>query len=286
MSVHLVGVAMTRIGHRQSGRPGINADDTCRMLFSVLRVLSDHVSEALAEFGQHPAAGSSVGSSNVVAPVAGDLGVLVGSPLGQHLGLVRAVEPLQLPSTGGAVDPVGADDGRPIAGRRPDPASRVTSRVTIDVHLSAHLDGDLDQAPDAQRWRECADVLCRQSRAPAAAAASWIIDTLRCYPGCLLAASNDVGGRLVVGTRGEQRLHTYVLTSIADGLRKDQSDLFASFLHGWLTAGYPLPTLRSVVLHAVADLVPGGCPDVSGPPAQDVDAGAQVACAFGQRLVR
>jgi hypothetical protein len=177
-----------------------------------------------------------------------------------------------------------ADDGRSIAGRRPDPASR----VTVDVHLSAHLDGDPDQTPDEQRWRECADVLCRQSLAPAAAAAaaSWIVDTLRCYPGCLLAASNDVGGRLVVGTRGEQRLHTYVLTSIAGGLRKDQSDLFASFLHGWLAAGYPLSVLRSVVLHAVADLVPDGCADVSGRPAQEVDADAQVACAFGRRLVR
>ncbi|UED87750.1 carbohydrate kinase family protein [Streptomyces profundus] len=118
--------------------------------------------------------------------------------------------------------------------------------VAVDLHLAADLTD-----PEQRPWFEAADVLfCshEQLRLPPA---EWIGEVLDRYPGCQLAAVGRGEQGCVMGLRDGRLVEIDAVTPRPVRSTDGAGDaLFASFLHGWLTAGEPVEALESAVLFA------------------------------------
>lgn len=102
------------------------------------------------------------------------------------------------------------------------------------------------------RQLELADVIVAGGAAGSAGPSGW----LRRYPGCAVAACPGRAGLCSVATRDGVIGHL-----AGSGLSAAGALACAVFVHGWLSAGWPLDLLRParlhVACHAGAGLVPG-----------------------------
>ncbi|WP_062213434.1 carbohydrate kinase family protein [Streptomyces sp. NBRC 109706] len=118
--------------------------------------------------------------------------------------------------------------------------------VAVDLHVAADLTD-----PGQRPWFEAADVLFCSHERLRLPPAEWIGEVLGRYPGCQLAAVGRGEQGCVMGLRDGRLVEIDAVTPRPVRSTDGAGDaLFASFLHGWLSAGEPVEALESAVLFA------------------------------------
>ncbi|WP_116246784.1 carbohydrate kinase family protein [Nocardiopsis sp. FIRDI 009] len=134
-------------------------------------------------------------------------------------------------------------------------ARRAGVPIAVDVHVIADI-----HRPEQRAWLHSADILfCSHERLPGPPR-EWIRQVFDTYPGCAVAGVGRGSDGAVVGLRDGTLVSARtdpprpLVNTVGAG-----DTLFASFLHGWVSAGNPVQALHDAVLHAswaIGDLFP------------------------------
>ena len=133
---------------------------------------------------------------------------------------------------------------RPSAEARPGEGSGSRARLAVSGDLAA-----ADTMTVSSRSLEVADVICCGSIPGCAQPLDWLAGTLCRYPGCAVAAVRTGEGRCLVTTRAGRPFTVSYFIPNEPGLRAapyvpaSGALACALFVHGWLTASWPLTAL-------------------------------------------
>jgi sugar/nucleoside kinase (ribokinase family) len=125
-------------------------------------------------------------------------------------------------------------------------AQRACVRIAVDVHLIS------DPCDTRSRpWLEAADIVFCSHERLQGAAEEWMARVFGRYPGCQVVGVGRGADGAVLGLRDGTLVRAEAVAPRGVVSTSGAGDaLFASFLHGWLATGSPVPALQSAVLHA------------------------------------
>jgi hypothetical protein len=120
--------------------------------------------------------------------------------------------------------------------------------------------GDLvaaDVVADSPGSLEVADVICCHRGPGRDQPLAWLATLLRSYPGCAVAAIGMADGGCLVASRAGRPV---IFHSFIQNEQGFDALVCAMFVHGWLTAGWPLAALDPPRLEAAAGFRPPAKP--------------------------